>query len=42
MQKFEVIEGRKIKIGVVGCGRISENHFKAIDKFPNDFELVGL
>jgi len=42
MQKFEVIEGRKIKIGVVGCGRISENHFKAIDKFPNDFELVAV
>lgn len=38
----EPILGRRIRIGVVGCGRISKNHFGAIASFPNDFELVGV
>ena len=42
MQKFKVIKDKKIKIAVVGCGRISENHFKAIYNFPDDFELVAV
>lgn len=30
-----IIANRPIKIGVVGCGRIAENHFKAISQHKN-------
>ena len=36
------IINRKIRVGLVGCGRISKNHFKAISKLSNDFELVAV
>lgn len=36
------IEGRKIKIALVGCGRISANHFDAIEKHEDRLELVGV
>lgn len=32
---------RRIRIGLVGCGRISKSHFAAIRAFP-DLELVGV
>ena len=42
MQIFDKIKGRMIRIAVVGCGRISDNHFKAISKYPKDLELVAV
>lgn len=36
-----VTEG-KIRIAVVGCGRISRNHFGAIAAYPDDLELVAV
>ena len=33
---------RKIKVGLVGCGRISKNHFNAIARLSNDFELTAI
>ena len=33
---------RKIRVGLVGCGRISRNHFEALSYFSNDFELVAV
>lgn len=33
---------RKIKIGVVGCGRISKNHFDAIERHNDEMELVAV
>lgn len=36
------IADRKIRIAVVGCGRISKSHFAALASFPDDLELVGL
>ncbi len=36
------ITGRKIKIAIVGCGRISKNHFLSIEKHSADLELVGV
>jgi len=33
---------KKIKIAVVGCGRISEKHFDTIMKFKEDLDLVAL
>lgn len=39
---YPVIEGRKIRVGIVGCGRIAKNHFAAIEKFPDDIELTAV
>ena len=39
---YEIITDRKIRIAVVGCGRISKNHFGAIEKHSNNIELVAL
>lgn len=37
-----LIQDRKIRIALVGCGRISKNHFGAIAKFGDDFELTAV
>tara|TARA_B100001057_G_C22865691_1_gene956406 strand:- start:1717 stop:2766 length:1050 start_codon:yes stop_codon:yes gene_type:complete len=39
---FEVIKKRKIKVAVVGCGRISSNHFKSFKENKKDIELVAI
>jgi len=38
---YPIVAGRKIRIAVVGCGRISKNHFSSIDKHSESFELVS-
>jgi UDP-N-acetyl-2-amino-2-deoxyglucuronate dehydrogenase len=37
-----VIVNRKIRIGVVGCGRISKNHFDSIKKHADNIELTAV
>lgn len=32
----------KVRIALVGCGRIFEKHFQAIEKLSHQFELVGI
>lgn len=39
---YPVILGRPIRIGVVGCGRISKNHFAAIERHNQDLELAAV
>lgn len=40
---FPIIKDRKIRIGIVGCGRISKNHFASIvEEHKHDFELVAI
>lgn len=39
---FQKISERRIRIAVVGCGRISGNHFGAIELHANDVELVAV
>lgn len=39
---FPVIKDRKMRIGIVGCGRISKNHFGAIEKHSDAIELVAV
>lgn len=34
--------GRKLKIAVVGCGRISKNHFASIEKHADEMELIAV
>lgn len=38
----EPIKSRKIKMAVIGCGRISKSHFAAIEKHKNDIELTAI
>ena len=42
MQHYPAITGRKIRIAVVGCGRISRNHFGSIDRHGDSLELVSI
>lgn len=37
-----MIETRKIRIAVVGCGRISKNHFASIEQLDSEYELVAI
>ncbi|EIO3975971.1 TPA: gfo/Idh/MocA family oxidoreductase [Vibrio vulnificus] len=36
------IKDRKIRIAVVGCGRISKNHFGSIEQLTTEYELVAV
>ncbi len=36
------VSGRKIRIAIVGCGRISKNHFASIEKHADDMELAAV
>jgi UDP-N-acetyl-2-amino-2-deoxyglucuronate dehydrogenase len=38
----QVSGNRKIRLALVGCGRISANHFEAIDSHAEQAELVGI
>ena len=42
LQLFTPINGRRIRIGVVGCGRIAKNHFGAIEAHAEDLEFVAV
>lgn len=42
MQHYPAIVGRKIRIAVVGCGRISKNHFNSIEAHSDHFELAAI
>jgi UDP-N-acetyl-2-amino-2-deoxyglucuronate dehydrogenase len=39
---YSTISDRKIRVAVVGCGRISGNHFGAIARHSDAIELVGV
>jgi UDP-N-acetyl-2-amino-2-deoxyglucuronate dehydrogenase len=42
MKHYPPIVGRKIRIAIVGCGRISKNHFGSIDRHRDELELVAV
>ncbi len=42
MHKFQQIKDRKIRIALVGCGRISASHFGAIEELADRVELVDV
>lgn len=42
MQHYPTITGRKIRIAIVGCGRISKNHFSSIEQHGDDLELAAI
>lgn len=42
MRLYEKIENRKIRMALVGCGRISANHFAAMAQHAENVELVDV
>jgi UDP-N-acetyl-2-amino-2-deoxyglucuronate dehydrogenase len=42
MQHYPSITGRKIRIAIVGCGRIAKNHFASIDQHSDELELIAV
>ncbi len=42
LQQYPVITDRKIRVGMVGCGRISKSHFGSIEKHSQDLELAAI
>jgi UDP-N-acetyl-2-amino-2-deoxyglucuronate dehydrogenase len=42
MRRFITVSDRKIRMAIVGCGRISKNHFGSIEKHNDDIELVSI
>ncbi len=42
MHNYQTINDRKIRLALVGCGRISSNHFDAIDQHSDNVELVDV
>lgn len=39
---MKLISGRKIRVAVVGCGRVSKKHFESIEVHKDDIELVAV
>lgn len=39
---YPVITDRKIRFAIVGCGRISKNHFKSLELHKDDIELKAI
>ena len=39
---YKLINDRKIRMAIVGCGRISKNHFGSIEKHQENIELVAI
>ena len=42
MKSYPVITNRKLRMAIVGCGRISKNHFESIEKHQDNIELISI
>lgn len=42
MRIYEKIENRKIRMALIGCGRISANHFGAMEQHVDEIEIVDV
>ena len=42
MKSYPLITNRKIRVAIVGCGRISKNHFGSIEKHQDNIELIAI
>ena len=42
LNNFPIIKDRRLKVGVVGCGRISNNHFGSILHYSEELELAAV
>ena len=41
LNRYNLITDRKIRFALVGCGRISENHFNSIKEQQENAEVVA-
>lgn len=39
---YPLVQDRRIRVGIVGCGRISKNHFGSIEQHADDLELAAI
>lgn len=39
---YKIVKDRKIRLAIVGCGRISKNHFSSIEKHGGNISLVAV
>ena len=39
---FDIIQDRKLKLALVGCGRIANNHFGAMEAHADNISIVGV
>jgi len=39
---YQAVKNRKLKFAIVGCGRISKNHFGSIEKHEESIELTAI
>ena len=42
LYNFPILKDQRLKVGLVGCGRISQNHFRSILQYPDDLELSAV
>ena len=42
MKSYTAITNRKIRAAIIGCGRISKNHFESIEKHQDNIELIAI
>lgn len=42
MRTYDIIKDRKIRMALVGCGRIAANHFGAMEQHAQDIEIVDV
>lgn len=42
LNNFPIIKERRLRVGLVGCGRISKNHFGSILQYPEELELAAV
>jgi len=42
MRSYPEIKNRKIRMAILGCGRISKNHFASIEEHKNEIELISI
>ena len=42
MRSYPEIKNRKIRMAILGCGRISRNHFASIEEHKNEIELISI
>jgi UDP-N-acetyl-2-amino-2-deoxyglucuronate dehydrogenase len=42
MKSYSAINDRKIRVAIIGCGRISKNHFDSMEKHRDNIELVSI
>ena len=41
-KSYPIIKEKKIRFAIIGCGRVSKNHFASIEKYQNNIKLISI